>query len=85
MSFSRATNVLFQVQLEQAGKTVTLPVQSLNPEPEAATTFAKDQPESLASGPRAGKTSVCVRALYGPYNNAKQMGGCKHLLRYTAY
>ena len=47
-----------KVKISQNGKTVKLPVQKIN----------KKQNESSR-----GRTNICVRALFGPYNNVKQM------------
>ena len=54
-----------QVTLRSNGSSITLPVNSL--------TQSKDSNEVIPHR-REGATCVCVRALYGPYNNMRQMG-----------
>ena len=52
--------------LKQHDKEVTVPVKSIENKSSHRT--------PLSDKKQLQRTSVCVRALYGPYNNARQLG-----------
>ena len=51
--------------LRSDGNSISLPVNSLSQSQET---------NEVIPHQRQGAASVCVRALYGPYNNMRQMG-----------
>ena len=63
-----------QVTLSSNGSSISLPVNSLSQ--------SKDSNEVIPNR-REGATCVCVRALYGPYNNMRQMGKMQKALEYN--